>query len=233
MKKLILIFLFGIILNSSAQNPQFREWMEIAEEDISLQPEYGNVEKTADEKEFDAAFIAKVMEEMKNTVEASEKMIELGFQYLYERGDLVAAMRKFNEAYLLNPENPDIYLGYGTVYTTLGAFLEAREQYDKGLKLAPRDPMLVTAYGTTFLGEYYQKFDEDRSAAEASLDHALEYFLESEKIDRSNSDTMFKLSIVYLYKDNCKLAIKYFREAKKLEHPNIPPRYEQQLKASC
>lgn len=233
MKKLSIIFLLGFILTSPAQNPKMEEWLEVAEEDISLLPEYGNVEKTAEEKEIDAAFIAKVLEEWKNAGTASEELARAGFQYLYERGDLVMAMRKFNEAYLLNPRNPDAYLGFGTIYFTLGAYEEARELYDKGLKIDPENAPILTNYGTTWLGEYYKNFDTDRELAEENLDKALEYFLQSEEIDDSNSDTIFKLSIVYLYRENCRLSRKYLEKAKKLKHPNIPLRYEQQLKASC
>lgn len=223
-----------LTITTVAQNhPNFDKWLEMAEEDISLQPEYGRVEKTPQQKEFDSAFLKDIIQDIPDTLAASDKMAELGFQYLYERGDFITAMRRFNQAYLLNPENPDIYHGFGTIYFNLGASQEAREQYDKGLKMDPQHQEMLTDYGTTYLGDYYASFDTNRESAEASLDEALEYFLKADEVDDSNPDTNYKLSIVYLYQDNCSESKKYLRRAKRLNNSNITEEYEAQVKASC
>lgn len=232
MKFLLLTFILLISFVSPAQNAHFEQWQKMAGEDISLQPEYGNVEKTADQRKTDSAFVSDIIAEMKDTLAAGKKMTELGFQYLYERGDPVSAMRRFNQAYLLNPDNADVYYGYGTVYFNLGAMEEARKQYDQGLKLNPEHAAMLTDYGTTYLGEYYQNFDENRTLAEERLDKALEYFERSNEIDDTNADTWFKLSIVSLYKDNCRNAKRYLKQAKKYDHPNTGD-FEEQLKVSC
>lgn len=232
MKYLLLIFTFFIIFTSPAQDDQFEQWQKMAGKDISLQPEYGNVEKTDDQLKIDSAFVSDIMAEMKDTLAAGRKMTELGFQYLYERRDPVSAMRRFNQAYLLNPKNADVYYGYGTVYFNIGAMEEARKQYDRGLKLNPEHAAMLTDYGTTYLGDYYANFDENRDFAEESLDKALDYFERSNELDDTNADTWFKLSIVSLYKDNCRSAKRYLKQAKKYEHPNTGD-FEEQLKVSC
>lgn len=232
MKYLLLIFTFLIVFVSPAQNGQFEQWQEMAEKDISLQPEYGNVEKTMDQQKTDSAFVSDVIAEMKDSLAAAEKMTELGFQYLYERRDPVSAMRRFNQAFLLDPDNAEVYYGYGTVYFNLGAMEEAREQYDRGLELNPEHAAMLTDYGTTYLGDYYANFDENRGFAEESLDKALDYFERSKEIDKTNADTWFKLSIVSLYKDDCRNAKRYLNQAKKHDHPNMTD-FEEQLRASC
>ena len=52
---------------------------------------------------------------------ASDYLIKLGFNYMYKR-DLKTAMYRFNQAYLLDSTNSDIYWGYGAIYMTLGNF---------------------------------------------------------------------------------------------------------------
>lgn len=232
MRYLLLIFIFFIVFSSPAQNGQFEQWQKMAEKDISLQPEYGNVEKTADQKKTDSAFVSDIMTEMKDTLAAGKKMTDLGFQYLYERRDPVSAMRRFNQAYLLNPDNADVYYGYGTVYFNIGEMEKARNQYEKGLQLNPEHSAMLTDYGTTYLGDYYKNYDEDRDFAEESLDKALDYFERSNEIDDTNADTWFKLSIVSLYKDDCRNAKRHLKQAKKYNHPNTAD-FEEQLKVSC
>ena len=229
----IFFFLFTTISHSQTSNENYIKWQEMAEEDISLQPEYGNIEKTEEQKQFDATFIAETMKKIKDTAAASEKMAELGFQYLYERGDFVTSMRRFNQAYLLNPKNADAYHGFGTIYLNLGAMEEAREQFDKGLKIDPEHPELLAEYGTTYLGDYYQLFDTDRDKAEESLEKAMEYFSKSYKIDNKNSDTAFKLAIVNMYEENCSQAKKYLKQAKSQNNPNVTQEFEDQLKETC
>lgn len=233
MKRILLVFLLFITTVSPAQSDHFAQWQEMAARDISLQPEFGNVEKTADQKKTDKAFIQDIIAETEDTLAAGERMTELGFQYLYEKADPVSAMRRFNQAYLLVPESADVYYGFGAVYFNLGAMEEAREQYEKGLERDPGHAALLRDYGTTFLGDYYQSFDNNREFAEERLGKALEYLEESRNIDKKDPDTLFKLSIVSLYLDDCRNARKYLKQAKKNDHPAIPEDYEEQVRTSC
>lgn len=231
--KINLILLLLLSLNLHGQNANLEQWQEMASKDISLQPEYGNVEKTAEQLQYDANFLEEMLEEIKDTIAACEKMVELGFQKLYENGDPVTAMRRFNQAFLLNPGNADVYYGYGTVYFNLGSMKAAREQYDKGLKLDPIHTLMLTDYGTTYLGDYYELYDVDKDLAEEQLENALKYFHKSNLIDDQNPDTLFKLSIVNLYNDDCRNAKKFLKEAKGIENSHIPADYEEQVRKSC
>lgn len=231
--KIIPILLLLFSLNLHSQNPKMEQWLEMASRDISLQPEYGNVEKTAEQLQYDANFLEEMLQEIKDTLAASEKMVELGFQKLYENGDPVTAMRRFNQAFLLNPENADVYYGYGTIYFNLGSMKAAREQYDKGLKLDPIHTLMLTDYGTTHLGDYYELYDVEKDLAEKHLENAMKYFQKSNLIDDQNPDTLFKLSIVHLYHDDCRSAKKFLKAAKKIKDAHIPAEFEEQVRVSC
>ena len=65
-------------------------------------------------------------------------------------------MYRFNQAYLLKNDNPNIYLGFGAIYLGFGEFELAREQYEEGLKLDPANEAILIDYGTTCLGSYYE-----------------------------------------------------------------------------
>ena len=132
MKTKITLILLTVTFFSIAQNDNYKRWMELAENDITLRPEYGNVEKNEEQKESDNKFREDILNYYKgDTIVASKKMVELGFTYLYDKGDFVTAMRRFNQAYMLNSKNSNAYYGFGTIYFNLGAMNKAREQYDE------------------------------------------------------------------------------------------------------
>lgn len=61
---------------------------------------------------------------------ASGAFVENGFAY-YARDDLTNAMRRFNQAWLLDPNNPEVYFGFGVVLHDKGMNCAASAQLDK------------------------------------------------------------------------------------------------------
>ena len=234
MKTLLQLILFLTISISFSQNSPFEKWSELADKDPSLQPEYGNIQKNQDQLQNDQQFLDKLLKEYDgDTKKASKKMTELGFQYLYEKQDFITAMRRFNQAFLVDSDNADIYYGYGSIYFNLGELEKAREQYDKGLKIDPKHSEILTDYGTTYMGDFYQNFDTDKKLAFQKLALAKDYLDKSYKIDDKNSNTVYKLSIVNMYLDNCKEAWKYLKKAKQMKNPNVTEAYEKELITKC
>lgn len=234
MKKIILILILFFSIFSAAQKQRFESWRNIADKDISLQPEYGNVRKSEEQLKADNDFKAEIFKKIKSPEEASKKMVEVGFGYIYEKGDFMTAMKRFNQAFLLNKNNADVYYGYGTIYFNLGAFEEAREQFNKGLKINPDHSEMLTDYGTTYLGDFYESADKTNVVENEKLFKAAENYLNRAlKINDKNSNTIYKLSIVNMYMKKCDQAQKYFNMAKEMGNPNITERFENDLKKSC
>lgn len=227
MKTILTILLISFFTLLFGQNSNYEKWKSMAENDINLQPEYGNAQKSEEQIKSDNEFVEEILKHYKNKEEASKEMTKLGMNYLYEKGDFVTAMKRFNQAFLLNKENADVYYGYGTIYFNLGAFEDARFQYDKGLKLNPNHSEMLTDYGTTYLADFYENENKE------SLTRADEYLKKSLKIDDKNSNTIYKLSIVNMYSGNCDEANKYLKSAKKLKNPNVTEAFENELKEAC
>ena len=227
----VIILIFSI--HTFAQNGNFEKWQELANNDINLQPEFGDAEKTESQIKADNDFMEEILKHYDNKQDASKKMTELGFQYLYERRDLQTAMKRFNQAYLLEPNNADIYYGYGTVYFNLGAMENARKQFDKGLLINPKHSKMLTDYGTTYLGDYYNTVNSNPEKAKENLENSVQYLEKSYLIDDENSDTIYKLSIINMYLGNCKNANKYLNKADKMKNPNITEEFKAELKQKC
>lgn len=223
----VLLFMFSAGL--FAQGMTLGEWNEQAKTNIRLLPKYGNAEKLPEQKEADEKFINEMMLPEKfngDRAAASAHMIRLGFNYLY-RGDIKTAMYRFNQAYLLDPENTDIFWGYGVVYMVLGDSERGLQQYDEGLKSNPKNTNILTDYGTYYIGQY----SEDKKNSQ--LDKALEYLLKSYSYDKTNPHTLFKLSVVYMLKDDCTKALDFYEQCKAIESNPMTEEFVAELLERC
>ncbi|MFN0044788.1 MAG: tetratricopeptide repeat protein [Alphaproteobacteria bacterium] len=77
------------------------------------QPMYGGVARTPAEQESDRKYIVDATVQASRAL-ASDKVADLGFRDFF-KGDLTAAIMRFNQAYLLEPENGDAYHGMAMV----------------------------------------------------------------------------------------------------------------------
>ena len=97
-------------------------------------PMYGGADRTVDSslKAADDKLIADTTRYYGSREKASQAFVGNGFAY-YNRDDLVAAMRRFNQAWLLDPNNPEAYWGFGAVLHDKGKNCEAMAQFQKAL----------------------------------------------------------------------------------------------------
>jgi len=144
-----ILILVGLVVFSSMMinesDPRFQELMQQVDKDdpgvvakssvdISLMPMYGGVEKTAEQKKSDEEFINGISKAVGDREKASIGTVETAKDFLAE-GDLEMAMRRFNQAWLLDSNKPDVYVGFGDVLTKQGNDEEAAEMYSKAENL--------------------------------------------------------------------------------------------------
>ncbi len=231
MRGLLLLFTFAIAQVAIGQM-SFDDWQLESQSNKRLLPKYGGAKKTKTEKKSDADFIESAMSQFDTRREASDHMIDLGFNYYY-RGDLKTAMYRFNQAYLLDAENANIYWGYGAIYMAFGEFELSREQYDEGLKIDPKNDKILIDYGTTYLGEYYNFAQSDTAKANEFLDKSIELLSEAYAVDPDNANSSYKLSICYMYQNNCEKATEYLSLSEEIGNPNITESFKLELEEKC
>ncbi len=109
---------------------------EASAQEINLLPKYGLLPKTEVQKEIDAKFLASIDEQYKgNRKKAAKDFSARGWQYLTE-GNFPDAMRRFNQAWLLDPAN-------GTALWGMAAIQSMEEKFDEALKLFAEAEALV------------------------------------------------------------------------------------------
>lgn len=226
MRYLIVGFLTLMSFSSFAQQMSYKEWQEKASTEINLRPEYGNVKKDKAHTEEDRKFIQTVLKEDVTNRKGSEHLVQLGFTYLY-RGDLETAMRRFNQAWLLDPKNENAYWEFAAIYFTFNDYDEALKQEEKGLLINPNSSNILTDQATIYTSLYMSKHNIEY------LSTAIEIFNKSYKIDPANQNTLFKLSVAYFYKKDCSNAWKFYDECMKLGGKPVPAGYTEALKKQC
>ena len=101
-------------------------------------PMYGGMDRTKYKslRKGDKKFIDGVTKKFGSRENASQIWVETGFSY-YQNNQLEMAMRRFNQAWLLNPENPEVYVGFASVLHDQGKHCEAKDFMNKSLELNP------------------------------------------------------------------------------------------------
>ena len=89
---------------------------------------YGGMDRSAypDLKKADEDFIASTTKHYGSRQAAAQHWVEQAFSY-HQRGNWPKAMARFNQAWLLDPENPEVYWGFGALLHDQGENCEAME----------------------------------------------------------------------------------------------------------
>ncbi len=105
---------------------------------IDQVPMYGGTDRNAypDLKEGDAKLIQDTTNHYGSRENASMAFVNTAFNY-YKAGNLDYAMRRFNQAWLINPDNPEVFWGFASVLHDQGKYCEALRLLEKGLSKGP------------------------------------------------------------------------------------------------
>ncbi len=226
---LILLLITGI---APAQQISYLQWQQMEKTNPMLQPKLGYQTLPHTIKNTRDSLTRVLTKKFVSAEAASDYLIQQGAQYLYQ-DDLVTAMHRFNQAYLMDSTNTDIYWGYGEVYAAMGQHMPAREQYLQGLALDPQNDRLLTANGTTYLAEYYLNMSKNPNLAKTKLDTAVQLMQRAYALEPTSGNTNYKLSICYYNQNKCPLAWKHLRIAEALQHPDVTRAYKKDLETQC
>lgn len=90
----------------------------LAEYPQNEQPMYGGKPPNALQQRADEEFIAHAVKMAGSKEAGAQTSVQLGWKYFFEKQDLATAMKRFNQAYLLDPENGGAYQGMAIIVLT-------------------------------------------------------------------------------------------------------------------
>lgn len=112
---------------------------------------YGGMDRKSVPKlrEADETLISGVTKEFGSRRKASEGFVDQGIRY-YQVDNYSMAMKRFNQAWLIDPTNPGAFWGFAIVYHDEGKNCEAREMFEKALSLVLSNPIPLSDAGRVF-----------------------------------------------------------------------------------
>ncbi len=113
---------------------------------INELPMYGEYEKTEWQKEVDEQFFARVLPRFDADREAAaEYFARIGWNF-YGEGKKSAAIMRFNQAWLLNPENQHALWGFAVISMERGKLESAIRFYEMAVDISPENSKLREEY---------------------------------------------------------------------------------------
>jgi tetratricopeptide (TPR) repeat protein len=107
-------------------------------------PMYGGTDRQSDPalRTADEKLIAEVSKEFGNREKGSDAFIDQGIRF-YRMDNVSLAMKRFNQAWLLDSSNPNVFWGFALVYHEQGENCKAKEMIDRGVSLNLSRPMAL------------------------------------------------------------------------------------------
>jgi Tfp pilus assembly protein PilF len=132
---------------SACKNQANNAWLPSPQ--INELPMYAGVAKTQDQLDADEKFIASAVALKGSREAASKEASLLGFDYLLKKKDPATAMKRFNQSFLLDPQNGAAYQGMAitTLTKNPAAVAEAESLFKRAASSTHVTPELFADYG--------------------------------------------------------------------------------------
>jgi Tfp pilus assembly protein PilF len=109
-----------------------------SKERIDQVPMYGGMDRSQFEtlKQADEQLIRDTTKQFGSREKSSMAFVGTAFNY-YQQGDNQRAMARFNQAWLMNPDNPEVYWGFSAILHDAGKFCEGFRLLELGVSKGP------------------------------------------------------------------------------------------------
>ena len=177
------------------------------EKPMNEEPMYGNKPFTEEQKKLNDYVVSNVIKEAGSKQAALERTIKLAWQYFYGKNDPETAMKRFNRAWLIDPNNDEVFYGFGFLTSVQGKTDEAISLYKKALELNPNHPMALANLARSYKDKAYALYSKKRLAepneeVKSLLGEALRLYEKASQTATSDSAlrlTSLESDLSYIY----------------------------------
>jgi len=194
----------------------------IFSQELNETPMYGGIKKTAEMVSIDNEFIDYMVQRFGNRDKAADDAIRRGFGFL-AKADWRMAMKRFNQAWLLSPDKPEVMWGFGAALSYQGNFEESETYFQNALVLAPNNGHLLTDFG--FLYQFWAKATKDKSQKTKRLDRSIDLFDQAARLEPSYDRIYFDWAVSLFFKQDYHGAWEKIIEAEKLGGKSIDQKF--------
>ncbi|MDB5148407.1 MAG: Tetratricopeptide 1 repeat-containing protein [Mucilaginibacter sp.] len=197
MKMPFMFLIIGILIFGCSQVQNCRD-------DINKLPIYGNLKKCGEQIEADRQFLKGIDDKHESRNVAAGQFVKRGWAYFY-RGQLDTSMMRFNQAWLLDSLNSEVYWGFANILGRQKNFKASLYFFNRSLKLDSGNAKVwydqSISYGNLFVS----------SSNKLYLDSSIYVLKKSIGLDPHNAQAYSQLTAAYCYfiqKDSAKKYLK-------------------------
>ena len=192
-------------------------------EGINKLPMYGRVKKCNDQLESDREFLKESDKQFDSRKEAAQFHVAKGWEYFYQN-DFDTAMKRFNQAWLLDSLNANIYWGYGNILGLRDKkFKESLVYFEKSLTINPDNARVWESAATSYGQLFFETKDVDL------LNKTIDYLKTSGRIEPNNARVYGQLTAAYSYFAQKDSARKYLQITDRLDPSVVNPEVRELL----
>jgi Tfp pilus assembly protein PilF len=192
-------------------------------EGINVLPMYGEVKKCEQQIETDNEFILESEKQFKDRKEASEYYVSKGWEYFYKE-DNDTAMKRFNQAWLLDKTNPQVYWGFGNLLGRKNEFDKSVKYLRKSIELDPNNSKVYECIATSY-GQLFFKTKDIKY-----LNLTIENLKKAIKIEPKSGRAYGQLANYYAYLMQKDSLLKYIKKTDKIDPKFIDPKVREMAK---
>ena len=207
MRKLLLPFLILALTFSCAQD---------CPENINTLPMYGGKKKCPEQIKSDNDFFQECDKNFSSRKEAAQYFVGKGWEYFY-KNDFDSSMKRFNQAWLLDKTNAEVFWGFGNL---LGLKRQPKESipfFEKSIELNPNNSKVYESLSTSHGQLFYQTKKIEH------LNLTIDNLKKAIKLDKTNASLYGKLSGAYAYFTQKDSLRKYMKIAENLDPKVVDP----------
>jgi tetratricopeptide (TPR) repeat protein len=176
---------------------------------INKLPMYGNAKKCKEQIAYDNKFIAEC-EKSSTRKDAAAHMVKRGWEYL-RKNELDTSMMRFNQAWLLDSLNSEVYWGFADNLGLQKKYKESIPFFERALKMSPNNAKTWADESTSYGNIFFETKDiKYLSSTISSLKQAVQ-------LDPNNAQYYGQLTSAYCYYMQKDSARKYMKLADKLD----------------
>jgi Tfp pilus assembly protein PilF len=196
-------------------------------------PLFEGVTKTTEQKAADQQFIIEATKAANGDINiATKHMIAKGWDAI-QKNDLSTATKRFNQAYLLNPNDYNLYWGLGIVSNIKGDFENSEKLFAKGAALDRKDIRFLSDYGFALQQGAIFFAHKNKVDPRPKLKEAQKLFEEAIKRDPKQALPHARLAVIYYYLGDCTATKAEVAKAESLGGEGLDPRFIKDMKTNC
>jgi tetratricopeptide (TPR) repeat protein len=182
---------------------------------INKLPRFGGVKKCKQQLDDDAEFLASC-DKLGSRKDLAAHMIMRGWEY-FDRNVLDTAMMRFNQAWLLDSLNAEIYWGFGDILGKQSKFNESLPFFETALKINPNNSKTWMDESTSFGNLFFQARNKKY------LDSTIYAIKKAISLSPNRADLYAKLTAGYSYYMQKDSARKYLKITNSLDPNAVNP----------